>query len=296
DVVSIQFLHSWGFTPEMMQTGCSTVRPWGSDICPPPTGPQPPTETIARRREMLRNASAVAVTCESFRNTVARYADIDPAGIAITPLGVDLKEFQPAPPPSGPPVVGFLKGFGHAYGAPVFVRALPKIATAFPNVLFELVGEGPTLPECHNLAQNLGVTSHIRWLPRLAPAQVADTLARWSVSVIPSLTESFCIAALESSAMRVPVVASAVGGLSETVVDGQTGVLVPPSQPDAIANAVIELLATPQRRCEMGSAGRAFVESRYAWERCMNAWEAFFENAIHRRGVGIANYELQITN
>jgi len=109
DAVSIQFLHSWGFTPEMIRRGNFTVRPWGSDIHPPPDGPQPSSGTIARRVDMLRAASGVMATCNSFRHTIANYANIDASKIAITPLGVDLETFQPPPrTQAGPPIVCFL--------------------------------------------------------------------------------------------------------------------------------------------------------------------------------------------
>jgi len=280
DVVSIQFLHSWGFTPELMGSGCFTVRPWGSDVCPPPGGPQPSAETVGRRREMLRCATAVSATCDSFAHCVARFAGLAAERVQRTPLGVDLEEFSPTKAPlAGPPIVGFLKGFGHAYGAQHLVRAIPRIVAEHPGVCFELVGEGPLLPDCRRLADSLGVAGSIRWLPRLAPRAVRATLAGWTLSVIPSVCESFGISALESSAMRLPVVASAVGGLAETVVDGETGVLIPPEDVNALATAINGLLDDPARRHALGEAGRAFVAQHYAWEACMDTWERFFVNA-----------------
>ncbi|HRX86933.1 MAG TPA: glycosyltransferase family 4 protein [Phycisphaerae bacterium] len=281
DVVSIQFLHSWGFSPEMMRMGCFVVRPWGSDITPPPGGPQPAPETLERRREMLRNATAVSVTCDSFARTVADFAGLDAATIARTPLGVDLDVFRPSYAPEDAPIVGFIKGFGHAYGAPHLVRAIPRIIRDCPSARFELVGDGPELAECRDLAEMLGVTSCIRWLPRQSAADVPAILARWSVAAIPSITESFCIAALECGAMGVPVVASRVGGLTETVVDGETGVLVPPADSAALADALIELLREESRRRDLGVNARRFVASRYDWEKCMDAWESFFRDAAN---------------
>ncbi len=282
DVVSIQFLHSWGFTPELMAAGCFTVRPWGSDITPPPDGPQPSPATLHRRREMLRCAAAVSVTCDSFARAVADFANIDAAAIARTPLGVDLQAFTPGPAPAGPPVIGFLKGFGHAYGAPHLLDAIPQIVRACPDVRFELVGDGPQLAECRTRAERLGITSCIRWLPRLAPTDVPATLRRWTLAAIPSLSESFCIAALEASAMGLPVVATNVGGLPETVIAGETGLLVPPGDAAALADALIALLQDERRRRYLGGNGRRFVAEHFDWEHCMDLWETFFTAAADR--------------
>lgn len=283
DVVSIQFLHSWGFTPEMMARGCFTVRPWGSDITPPASGPQPSAGTLARRREMIRCAAAVQVTCDSFAEAVARFAEVDAATIRRTPLGVDLDAFRPAVTPPREQVVGFLKGFGHAYGALDMVAAIPAVIQACPEARFELVGEGPLLAPSRELAAQLGVMGHIRWLPRLAAREVPHKLAGWCLSAIPSVSESFCIAALESAAAGVPVVAARVGGLTETVHDGETGLLVAPGDSAALAEAIIALLQDDVRRARLARQARQFVSERFAWHRCMDAWESFFVEAATGR-------------
>jgi glycosyltransferase involved in cell wall biosynthesis len=107
-------------------------------------------------------------------------------------------------------------------------------------------------------------------------------ISRWTLSVVPSICESFCIAALESAAMGVPIVAAHVGGLRETVLHDETGLLVPPADPDALAGAIIDLLCNDGRRCRLAANGRPFVAARFEWEKCMDAWEAFFHDADRR--------------
>ena len=283
DIVSIQFLHSWGFTPEIMDKGCFTVRPWGSDICPPPDGPQPLPETIERRKAMLRNAHAVAVTCGYFRKTVAEYAGIDTSRIKITPLGVDTNRFTPGKKRADRPVVGYFKGFGHAYGTINLVRAMPRIVSAFPEVLFEMVGEGPTLDTCRQEAVSLGVDKNVRWINKVPYSEIPRIIQPWWISVIPSVRESFGISALESAAMEIPVVASRVGGLCETVSHGNTGIHIPPENSDAIAEAVIDLLGDEDKRTTFGRAGREFVKERFEWRDCVTRWEDFYLNAVASR-------------
>jgi glycosyltransferase involved in cell wall biosynthesis len=276
DLVSVQFLHSWGFTQEMLEEGRLQVRPWGSDILPPPDGIQPTAATLARRRRLLHEAHAVSVTCESFRQEVAEFAGLDPRRIDVLPLGVDVARFRPGERPATEPVVGLLKGFGHAYGPQHLVEAMPAVARAVPGVRFELVGEGPLKESCRRRVEDLGLSSITNWRPRVPHEEVPAVLARWQVSVIPSVRESFGIAALESSAMGLPVVASAVGGLVETIRDGTTGVLVPPADSAALAEAVIALLENPAGRRALGEAGRAFVVEHYDERTCFDRWHRYF--------------------
>ena len=92
--------------------------------------------------------------------------------------------------------------------------------------------------------------------------------------------EPFGIVPLEAMACGVPVVAAAVGGLTDTVVDGVTGVLVPPRRPDALAGALTALLADPPGRVEMGIAGAARARARYGWRRVAVATAQAYEDLL----------------
>ena len=279
DVVGVFFLNDWGFDPEIIAQGWLAVWPWGSDVCPPPLAPTPSPTSLQRRRLLLGQADAVAACSDWFAARVAEFAGLERRRVQTVPLGVDPDLFAPTAPPPGQPVVGFLKGFGRAYGSDHLVRAMPRIISAVRDVTFEMVGDGPLLQPCCELAASLGVAQHVRWLSGVPHERVPEVLGRWQLSVIPSVCESFGVAALESSAMGVPVVASNVGGLPETVIDGQTGQLVPAGNSDALADAVIDLLRDRDRRVSMAEAGRHFVQERFHWRDCVSRWVAFFENA-----------------
>jgi D-inositol-3-phosphate glycosyltransferase len=116
------------------------------------------------------------------------------------------------------------------------------------------------------LAEAHGVADRVELRGRVAHQQVPTLLRSADVVVICPWYEPFGIVPLEAMACGVPVVASAVGGMLDTVVDGMTGLLVPPRCPERIAEAVAELLADPARRAAMGSvaADRARL---YGWDR-----------------------------
>jgi D-inositol-3-phosphate glycosyltransferase len=100
--------------------------------------------------------------------------------------------------------------------------------------------------------------------------------------------EPFGIVPLEAMACGVPVVASAVGGMLDTVVDSVTGALVPPRDPVALAEAVGPLLESPSRRAELASAGLERVRSRYSWDRVAADTAAVYQQTVGRQSAGQA--------
>ena len=283
DVVHVQFLQDFGLTPRIAAAGRLVVSPLGSDIVNPPDAPPCPEGTVRMRRELLRMADVVSVCSHAFAAEVARFGGLAADDIEVIPMGVDLERFRPRPNgPDRPPTVGFLKGFKAVYGSTVLIQAIPKVLSHAPQARFEMVGDGPMHDGCRALAERLGVAHAITWTGWLPHDRVPQTIGGWDVSVVPSLSESFGVAALESQAMEVPVVASRVGGLVETVREGQTGLLVRPCDPEALAEAVVALLGDEQRRRAMGAAGRRMVAREYEWGSCLERWESLFRRAACR--------------
>ena len=283
DVVVIFFLHDWGFTPEMLTQGCVVASPRGSDIVPPP-GELPPSAALVEWRiELLRNATSVGVGGPRFAKIVAAFADLDTNQIDSLPLGVDVDAFRPTPRAVGDHHrVGFFKGFREVYGASLLVEAIPAVLDAMPATRFDLCGNGPQLAFCRQLATRLGIDSFVEWLPRRPHSAMPGLLAEWDLTVMPSMCESFGVAALESSAMALPVIASDVGGLPDTVRHGETGVLVEPGSRDAVAQALIDLLKDAPQRRRMGAAGREWVIRNYTWRDVLRTWEATLDRARDR--------------
>jgi glycosyltransferase involved in cell wall biosynthesis len=277
DLVTVFYLSDWGFYDDPISCGRLALWPWGSDINPPPGAPPETPRLRERRLEMFKGAHGIATCSHWFAGKVADYGSVDPCGVNVIPLGVDLDLFRPSPQPSGEPIVGFLKGFGPAYGAERFIAAMPAIIAQAPDVRFELVGTKKGASELRRKVMDPDMASRIRWLEPQPHSEIPKLLNRWQVSVIPSVVESFGVAALESSACGVPVVAANVGGLPETVIHGETGLLTDASDRDQLAEAVVTLLADEDRRIEMGRVGRQFVAKHFEWRTCVDRWVQFFE-------------------
>ena len=292
DVINIHFLSDWGFCSDdgaglradELEDACVAASPWGSDIVDPP-GETPASCALTKTRVALLQAAAIITTCgPSFADTVAEFAAIPRQSVRVLPFGVDIDLVHPlgTRSPSQPPVVGFFKGFREVYGPTCLIRAIPYVLAAIPRARFELIGDGPALPQCQSLARELGIDACVTWIPRQTHGNLAQFLSHWVVSVIPSVHEAFGVAALESAAMRVPVVASDVCGLRDTVQNGVTGILVPPSDPPALAAALISLLSDETRMAEMGAAGRDMVERYFRWSQLIPRWVAAYHEARDR--------------
>ena len=289
DVVHVHFLADWGFTPEILGEGTLAVTPWGSDITPPPGEGAPSEELSAARRMLLTEARLITAWSPRFARAISNYSAVPCESIALVPLGVDTALFRrnesSTQSVGGPPVVGFFKGFRPVYGGSVFVKAMPRIVQAIADVRFCLIGDGAELSECQALARRLDVDSRIQWVSRLAHDHLPPHLEKWQVSVIPSWQESFGLAALESSAMELPVVASNVGGLPDAVREGVTGTLVEPGDCNGLADAVAALLRDADLRRRMGALGREMVQGEYEWDQILDHWVGLYAELRARRCV-----------
>ncbi len=180
------------------------------------------------------------------------------------------------------PVIGMVGRFDRAKGHEVLFRALAMIAARRPDVCCLVVGdarlEGERAWHDHvlALARQLEVARFIRfagWHDDVAPF-----FAAMDVMAHPSVSHDSCPGAvLEAMAAGRAVVASAVGGIPELIVDGTTGRLVPPGNPDLLARALLALVEAPEQMAAMGAAGRARARARFRWSDYVSALSALYD-------------------
>ena len=149
-------------------------------------------------------------------------------------------------------------------GLDVLLRAVPLIREACPDVIVEFLGDGPMRREYEALARSLRIEDACAFLGARPISEVYERLAAAAVMAAPSIHDSFPLVTVEASSAGVPVVASNAGGIPEIVVDGETGFLVPPLDPDALAEKIILLLKNEDLRRRFGQAARARFESIFS--------------------------------
>jgi glycosyltransferase involved in cell wall biosynthesis len=160
------------------------------------------------------------------------------------------------------------------------LHAFARLADRWPNAQLLLLGRGQEEQRLRVLAEALDVRGRIRFAGE--QADVAPWLAQLDVYVQPSLTAGISNSILEAMACGLPVVATAVGGTVEVVAEGETGLLVPPGDPVALAEALESLLVDPARVEAFGRAGRARAEAHFGEALMLQRVEALLDQLIRR--------------
>ena len=160
----------------------------------------------------------------------------------------------------------------------VLFRALAIARRERPGLRVTLAGRGPLEPALRAIAREYGIADMVHFAGQVSPVQPAMESA--SVVLVPSLGEGFGMVALEAMERSRPVIAAAIGGLAEVVEDGVTGLLVPPSQPEPLAEAIVGLARDPARAAAMGAAGRLRAVERFTLQECTRRTVALYEEAL----------------
>jgi glycosyltransferase involved in cell wall biosynthesis len=169
-------------------------------------------------------------------------------------------------------------------GVQFLFGATPAILRQHPETMFVVVGEGPEQSALETQCAELNVRDKVIFAGGVSNEEINRYYADADLVVLPSLKEATSIAALEAMASAKPIVASHVGGLPFLVENGATGLLVPPGDSAALANAISELLASPARRAEMGKAARDRVVNELTWNHVARRTVEFYARVLGQTG------------
>lgn len=187
----------------------------------------------------------------------------------------------PWPPlPAGRPLVGRVARLAPEKGVDVFLHAAARLAAAHPQARFLVVGDGPCRADLEALAAELGLGHSLRFLGFRPDARAI--IERLDVLAVTSRSDGAPLVVLEAMAAAVPVVASAVGGLVDQVTHGRTGLLVPPEDPAALADALGALLGDRARARRLGHAGQARA-GRFGHDAMVSRMEAVYRDVLAGR-------------
>jgi glycosyltransferase involved in cell wall biosynthesis len=301
----IQVVHTYGFwsnvfaIPPARLAGVPLVVAAIRDTCDELTPAQRGVQRLA-----CRLADAIVVNAEAIKERLTR----DGYGserIVVIPNGVDLSRFGRAHDPGGlhrelglspdAPLVAVFARLTPVKGIEYFLEAAASVTTRFPEARFLVVGEGRDMLDgvrvpgsyerdmkAHAARLGLGARVVFTGLRQDVPEMLKEV----TVSVLPSLHEGLSNAVLESMAAGVPVVATTTGGIPEAVADGVTGLLVPPRDSGALAQAIGRLLGDRVRAARLGQAGRQRVIDRFSNEQMVGRTERFYLERLARKGWG----------
>ena len=205
-------------------------------------------------------------------------AGVDPRKIRRIPSGIDPERFKNCRSrqdgSNRVKTIGCLAGLDARKGQRFLLEAAALLKAQGFNLRYQLAGDGPLRSELENHVTRLGLRDEVSFLGFVADA--AAFLADIDLFVMPSLFEGLGVAVLEAMAAGKPVVATRVGGLTESVIDGVTGILVPPSSAAALARAIAQLAQAPASAAEMGRHGRERVLQHFTLEQMARQNESYY--------------------
>lgn len=158
------------------------------------------------------------------------------------------------------------------------LRAFGLVLVHWPAARLAIVGDGPLRESIVGLTSKLGISNFVRFLGHRT--DVPAVLGASDVFVLSSTREGFALVIAEAGAAGLPVVATKVGGVSEVVRDGETGILVPPGDPSKLAEAIESVLGQEGCGRQMGIAGRRFVVSSFGIDRCISEYLELYRSVM----------------
>lgn len=232
----------------------------------------------------LRSADAIASTSHTMAKETGLYTNKQ---IHVTPFGVDTNVFRPREAstiwqPGGRLTIGNVKALEPEYGIPVLIRAFAAVSQQCQDICLVIVGNGSQKDMLLEMIKRVGLENRVYLMPAVPHQQVPGILKGFDIFVVPSLSESFGVAAVEASACGLPVIASRVGGLPEVIEDEITGILVSPGDQQALTVALRRLIDSPELRRKMGEAGRLRVEQRYSWEKSVDIMDSLYRGILRK--------------
>lgn len=255
-----------------------------------------PNQRIDIERDLVRHSERLIAECPQDQSDLVGLYAADPKRISMVPCGFDECEFRPVPREAARADLGVdpdefmvlqLGRMVPRKGIETVVRALAEPAAA--GMRLHVVGgdceaanatRTPEIGRLQRIARDCGVEPRVTFQGRRARSELHRWYAAADVFVTTPWYEPFGITPLEAMACARPVVGSAVGGICHTVVDGETGLLVPPRNPAALAKALACLRDDPVRAAAMGRAGRQRAEREFRWEQVTAQLVAAFREAI----------------
>ncbi len=242
------------------------------------------SEPLRRGYDLLRRTTLGAadqvLPVSQFLARRARQLGATDSQITVVPNATNPDVFYPDPDPSlrseldveGRPVVLSAGRMVPKKGFDTTLRTLKLVQNEIPDVLFLLAGSGPESSSLKQLARDLNLESHVRFLGNLSQDQLRRyyTLADVFMMVgreVPNDVEGFGLVYLEANACGTPVIGARAGGVPDAIQDGETGLLVPPEDPAAAAEALTRLLTNPELAQRLGEQGRERVRTEANWDR-----------------------------
>ncbi|HUL69854.1 MAG TPA: glycosyltransferase [Gemmatimonadales bacterium] len=231
--------------------------------------------------------AVVAISTHTARRVAALAPDtpvrVIPYTVALPPAG----HREPGAP--GVFQILFVGRLVERKGVRYLLEALARLPQRV-GARLEVVGDGPERPALEALGRQLGLTERVVWRGWVSKTELQEAYARAGAFVLPAVvdargdTEGLGVVLLEAMNERVPVIASEVGGITDIVKNDETGLLVPPGDPDALAAALLKLALDASAGIRLSERGYRLLQEQFTWDAIVPAWLGIYAEAAAARG------------
>jgi len=243
---------------------------------------------------LLRNSTIVISISNNTKLLALKYG-IPPEKIIVVHLGVDLERFNPNSKSSylkkkyGFESKKIILSVGHLIerkGFDYILKSLPAVLEKVKNAFYVIVGEGEDKSRLKSLVKKFNIEDYVLFAGKINDKDLPYYYAMSDIFVMPSRElqsgdiEGFGIVFLEANACRKPVIGGHSGGIVDAVIDGETGILVNPTDPDEISKAIIKLLTDREYAKRLGENGRKRVEREHNWKNIAKTVERIVEDVL----------------
>ena len=225
---------------------------------------------LGMQTRVARRIPRHVTVSESSRHDIAAQMGIPTERMHVVPVGVDPATFRPAPGVARVPgrIMTTASADVPMKGLTHLLEALAKIRTERADAHLVVIGRVKGRSAIPRQLERLGLAGAVEFVHGVTTERIVELYAQADVAAVPSLYEGFSLPAIEAMACGVPVVATTGGALPEVVgTDGDTGLLVPPADPSALATALLRVLDDSSLRDRLGAAGRTRVLELFTWRR-----------------------------
>jgi len=228
-------------------------------------------------RSTLTRASAVVAPSQFLASTFEHYG----IEVRVVPNIIDLARFAQRPRTPIVPHLIVTRNLEALYDVGTAIRAFSLVRKKYPDARLTLAGSGPARAELQALAAHLGIADSITFSGSLENSHIPSLYASASLMLNPSTVDNMPISILEAWASGVPVVSTNVGGVPFLVDNGRNALLVDPRQPEAMADAALRVLDSPELATSLAEAGRSSAE-QFAWPNVRAAWFAVYASVVRQ--------------
>lgn len=277
DLLHTHYASGYGTLARLVRFKPLLLSVWGSDVYEFPENNHINKYILSKN---LAAADYIYSTSHNMKMQTERY--IKPKNpINVVPFGVDLNVFFPkSSRDSGYITIGMVKRMAPIYGPEFLLQAFASISSKYPNARLIFVGGGPQEDGLKKMAKSLNISEDCHFIGSVPHDEVPKLLNRFDIFCAPSISESFGVAVIEASACGLPVIVSNVGGLPEVVKDGETGIIVPLKNVNALAQALELLIEDKELRLSMGEHGRRYIQQLYDWDFCVDKMEQCYDQVL----------------